>query len=77
MLPGVTRTAVGGGMVAAVLGAGWVGAVAVTTVAVVFIAAVCWVVADPHRPRRLALLLSTWHHNGPPSPNHSNAKPAK
>jgi hypothetical protein len=45
---------------AAVLSAGWTGVALVTALVLVPVLAICWVVADPDRPRRLALLLTAW-----------------
>jgi hypothetical protein len=60
------------GAVVAAFAAGWTG-VAVLIIAIVMpIAAICWVIADPDRPPRLALLMSTWRH-GTPLPGRSTA----
>lgn len=54
----------------AALAMGW------TTVAAVIVLAIalCWVVADADRPKRLALLLTAWRH-GTPAPHHHTRKP--
>ncbi|MEV5720600.1 hypothetical protein AB0L41_42615 [Amycolatopsis mediterranei] len=53
--------------VVAALAAGWIGIAALVIAIVVPIAAICWVLADPDRPQRLALLLSAWRY-GTPTP---------
>ena len=53
-------TATGGGVLTTLLATGWAGVALAVTVVIVLTAAVCWIVADPHRPRRLALLIQTW-----------------
>ncbi|WP_394617138.1 hypothetical protein JNUCC0626_47265 [Lentzea sp. JNUCC 0626] len=49
---------------AAALDAGWIGAALLIIAIVVPITAICWILADPDRPHRLALLLTTWRHGG-------------
>jgi hypothetical protein len=51
-----------GGAVAAALATGWVGAALLIIAIIAPIIAICWILADPHRPQRLALLLTTWRH---------------
>ena len=58
-------TAGGGGVLTALLTAGWTGAVLLAGVVIVLVGAVCWVVADPDRPGRLALLITSWRGRGP------------
>jgi hypothetical protein len=52
----------GGGALAAALATGWVGAVLLIALVLVPTLAVCWVIADPDRPHRLAVLLTAWRH---------------
>jgi len=58
-------TAGGGGVLTALLTAGWTGVVLVAAVVVVLVGAVCWVIADPERPARLALLITSWRTRTP------------
>jgi predicted small integral membrane protein len=58
MLRRLARTTAGGGVLATVLATGWVGAATLLGVALLLVGAVCWVIADPERPARLALLFT-------------------
>ena len=51
-----------GGAVAAALATGWVGAALLIIAILAPTLAICWVLADPDRPQRLALLVTTWRH---------------
>jgi hypothetical protein len=53
-------TATGGGVLGTVLTAGWVGGMVLIGVVVVLVGAVCWVLADPDRSARVALLVTAW-----------------
>lgn len=52
----------GGTLVAVALTGSWTVVVVAVAVVLVMTVAVCWVVADPDRPARLALLLAAWQH---------------
>ncbi|MBW4716692.1 hypothetical protein [Saccharothrix obliqua] len=73
-----------GGMVAAALAAGWIGAALLIIAILAPIIAICWILADPDRPQRLALLVTTWRHGTttPPrratttKPRHANNEPS-
>jgi hypothetical protein len=54
----------GGGLFSALIAAGWAGAVLAAAVVLTLVGAVCWVVADPDRPGRLALLIDSWRSGG-------------
>lgn len=56
----IVATVAGGGALSALLTAGWAGAAVVAAVVVVLTLAVCWTIADPDRPGRLALLFTAW-----------------
>jgi hypothetical protein len=65
----MVRTVIGAtggivGVLSALLAAGWVGAVLLTAVVGVFVGAMCWVINDPYRPERLALLITSWRTRG-------------
>jgi hypothetical protein len=64
MLRRAVATVSGGGVIGVLAQAGWVGAVVLIGVVLVVVAAVCWVIADPDRPARLALLLMAWRAPG-------------
>ncbi len=53
---------------AAALTAGWIGALLLIIAIIVPTAAICWILADPDRPQRLALLVTTWRHGTTPPP---------
>jgi len=59
----VKAVGVTGGMVAAALSTGWVGVALLIIAIIAPIIAICWILADAHRPQRLALLLTTWRHS--------------
>jgi hypothetical protein len=61
------------GAVVAAFAAGGTGIAVVIIAIVVPIVAICWVLDDPDRPQRLALLLNTWRHGTPTSPRRSPA----
>jgi hypothetical protein len=52
--------------VVAAFTAGGTGIAVLIIAIVVPIVAICWVVADPDRPQRLALLLTAWRHGTAP-----------
>lgn len=56
-LRGLGVAAVGGGLVSAI---GWLAPVVLLGAVAMAIAAVCWVLNDHERPRRLALLIRAW-----------------
>lgn len=56
----IVATVASGGALSALLTAGWAGAAVVAAVVVVLTLAVCWTIADPDRPGRLALLFTAW-----------------
>jgi predicted small integral membrane protein len=60
MLRRLAGATAGGGVLATMLAAGWVGAAVLLGVALLLVGAVCWVIADPDRPARLALLFTAW-----------------
>ncbi|MFF5097727.1 MULTISPECIES: hypothetical protein [Actinosynnema] len=62
-----------GGMVAAALAAGWVGAALLIIAILAPTIAICWVLADHDRPQRLALLVTTWRHGTTPPPGATTA----
>jgi hypothetical protein len=47
-------------LLSALLTAGWASVALLLVVVVIVVAAVCWIVADPERPDRLALLITSW-----------------
>nr|WP_042198691.1 hypothetical protein [Kibdelosporangium sp. MJ126-NF4]CEL23485.1 hypothetical protein [Kibdelosporangium sp. MJ126-NF4]CTQ89099.1 hypothetical protein [Kibdelosporangium sp. MJ126-NF4] len=54
------------GVAAAAITTGWIGVALLVATALAAVAALCWVVADRHRPHRLALLLAAWRHGAIP-----------
>lgn len=70
MIRRVLTSTVGATALSAALAMGWTTVVAVIVLAI----ALCWVVADADRPKRLALLLTAWRH-GTPAPPHHTRKP--
>lgn len=62
---GLGHTGTSGAVVAAFAAGGT--SIAVLIIAIVVpIVAICWVLADPNRPQRLAPLLTAWRHGAPP-----------
>ncbi len=66
-----------GGAVAAALAAGWVGAALLIIAILAPTIAICWVLADPDRPQRLALLVTTWRHDTTAPPRRSTTTEAR
>ncbi|MGW3993204.1 hypothetical protein ACWEF6_06920 [Amycolatopsis sp. NPDC004772] len=62
-----------GGVAVTILAADWFGIAVLIITIVVPIAAVCWVLADPDRPQRLAWQLSTWRYGTPTPPRRTPA----
>lgn len=61
-------TAGGISVVSTILAAGWIGVILFLGITVTVIAALCWIVNDPDRVCRLALLCLAWRGKlGPPS----------
>lgn len=56
----VLRAAAGTAVLSAVASAGWVGAVVLSVAGASVVGAICWVVNDAGRARRLNELLRTW-----------------
>ncbi|MDT5039198.1 MAG: hypothetical protein QOE51_183 [Actinoplanes sp.] len=52
-------TAGSGGVISALLAGGWTGVVLLASLILVLVGALCWVIADPERPGRLALLITS------------------
>jgi hypothetical protein len=65
MLRPALGVAAGGGVLSTLLTTGWAGAALLIAVVLVLVGAVCWVVNDPQRPDRLALLIATWRGRTP------------
>lgn len=63
MIGRVLGTTASGGAVAAALLAGWTGAVVLVCLVLIPTLAICWVLADPGRTKRLASLLTIWRQN--------------
>lgn len=61
-LRGLGVAAVGGGLVSAI---GWLAPFVLLGAVAMAIAAVCWVLNDHERPRRLALLIRAWRTQQP------------
>ena len=61
MLRRIMGTTASGGVLTALLAAGWTGIAVTVAVVLVLTVAICWIVADADRPARLALLLTAWH----------------
>jgi len=66
----LSASATTGGVVFTLLAMGWDGVALVAGVVLLLTATLCWIVNDPHRPVRLALLLSAWR--GTPSPDRNS-----
>jgi hypothetical protein len=60
MLRRIAGTTASGGVLTALLAAGWAGIAVTVAVVLVLTVAICWIVADADRPARLALLLTAW-----------------
>lgn len=65
MRPVLGVTASSGGLITTLLAGGWTAAVLLTVLVLVLVGAVCWVIADPDRPGRLALLITSWRSRTP------------
>ncbi|MGH3923343.1 MAG: hypothetical protein ACRDTT_10815 [Pseudonocardiaceae bacterium] len=74
MIQRAVPTTIGATVVSAVLAMSWAGVVIAVGVVIVLTIAVCWVLADADRPKRLALLLTAWRH-GTPAPRRHTHKP--
>ena len=66
-----------GAAFATLMGSGLAGGVIFLAVVLTIVGAVCWVVADPDRPARLALLITTWRTRTPPGRRPAIASRAK
>ncbi|MEV4759663.1 hypothetical protein AB0J86_31830 [Micromonospora sp. NPDC049559] len=57
----------GGGVVSALATVGWPALVLMAAMTVTAVVAMCWVLNDRDRPRRLALLIAAWRGQRPGS----------
>jgi hypothetical protein len=55
--------AVGGGLLTGLAMLNWPALLTLLAVSGMTVVATCWVVSDPDRPKRLALLIRTWRAN--------------
>lgn len=55
----------------------WITAAILLTAILIATTALCWILADHDRPRRLALLLTDWRHGIPPTPDQPTTLPTK
>jgi TIR domain-containing protein len=55
----------------------WVTATILLTAILIVTTALCWILADHDRPRRLALLLTAWRHGIPPTLDQPTTLPTK
>lgn len=67
-------TAGSGGLLSTLLAAGWTGVVLLGAVILTVVISICWVIADPERPKRLALLITATR--GGRSPRRPAQRPA-
>ena len=49
----------GGGLISMLMTSGWAGAALIALVAAISLGALCWIIADPERPGRLALIIGS------------------
>ncbi len=54
-----------GGVLGTLLAAGWAGAILMISVVIVIIGALCWILADPERPKRLEGLIKAFRPTRP------------
>jgi hypothetical protein len=61
----VTAATFGGGLLSALAITGWPALALVSAVAIVAVVAICWVLNNGDRPKRLALLIRAWRDSRP------------
>jgi uncharacterized protein (DUF58 family) len=69
----VGATLTGSGVLAAILHAGWVGAIVLIAAVTVLVGALCWVLADSDRSVRLTRVLAAWRTTAAPQ-RHGSAR---
>jgi hypothetical protein len=65
MIRRVAAATFGGGLLSALATTGWPALVLVSAVVIIALAALCWVLNNGDRPKRLALLIRAWHDSRP------------